>query len=136
MGYNGLMRYLGIDFGSKRVGVAVSDESNSFAFPVSVVQNSPDLLEELALVCRKYTITDIVIGESKNFSQEDNLIMKEVAIFMGQVAQHIGIPTHLHPEFLTSLEAKQIQGKNDMLDASAAALILKSYLDTHNPSHQ
>lgn len=130
------MRYLGIDFGSKRVGVAVSDESNSFGFPVAVVQNDSHLLQEIKKICEKYTITGMVVGESKNFSQQDNSIMKEVAVFVQSVAEDIGLPVYLHPEFLTSLEAKQIQGKNDMLDASAAALILKSYLDTHNHTHQ
>ena len=125
------MRYLGIDFGSKRVGIALSDESNTFAFPLMVLANSDTLLDDVIKVCRDNTVGEIVVGESKDFAQQENMIMKVVKPFVAALHEKLGIPVRLHPEFMTSLEAKQLQGKNDMLDASAAAIILKSYLDTY-----
>lgn len=125
------MRYLGIDFGSKRVGVAVSDESNSFAFPVTVLANSERLVEEIQKLCVEHRAAEIVVGESRDFSQVDNDIMKEIRPFVKKM-EELGFVVHMHPEFMSSLEAKQLQGKNTMTDASAAAIILKSYLDTHN----
>ena len=126
------MRYLGIDFGSKRVGVAVSDESNSFAFPLVVLPNSPNLIDEIKKIFIDYNIGEIVIGDSKDFAQIENEIMKEIRPFVVLLKKELNVTISLHPEFLSSLEAKQLQGKNTMLDASAAAIILKSFLDTKN----
>ena len=73
-----------------------------------------------------------MVGESRNFAQVDNEIMEQVRPFVKKMEETLELPVHLHPEFMTSQEAVQLQGKNDMLDASAAALILKSYLETKN----
>lgn len=126
------MKYLGIDYGSKRVGFATSNDEGTMAFPLTVVQNTEDLMIDIIKICLENNIGGIVVGESKNFSQEDNEIMKEIKPFVENLKEKSGLPVHLHPEFLTSQEAERLQGKNDMLDASAAALILKSYLDTKN----
>ena len=128
------MRYLGIDYGAKRVGLAVSDDSESFALPLSVIPNSEDLLNEIVKICKEQNVGTVVVGESKDFSGEVNNIMKEIAPFVKSLEEKLDLPVHMHPEFLTSKEAEQLQGKNDMLDASAAALILKSYLDTKSSS--
>ena len=126
------MRYLGIDFGSKRIGLAVSDEAGNFAFPLSVLQNSEDAAEPILRICREKNIGTIVVGDSENFQMKKNHIMKEVALFVEKLKGISGLPVLLHPEFLTSQEAERLQGKNDMLDASAAAIILKSFLEIKN----
>jgi putative holliday junction resolvase len=125
------MKYLGIDFGSKRIGLAVSDETGSFALPLRVLENTENLLQEISEICKQKNIDEIVIGESKNFEMEENEIMKEINLFVKKIKGELKLPIHMHPEFLSSAEAERLQGKNDMLDASAAAIILKSYLDTH-----
>ena len=129
--YNVLMRYLGVDFGGKRVGIAVSDESGSFAFPLTVLSNSEDLLDEVGKICKENEVEEIVVGESMDLSFKENDIMKEITPFVGSLKRKLRLPVHMHPEFLTSQEARRLQGKNKMNDASAAALILKSYLDTN-----
>ena len=119
---------MGIDFGSKRVGVALSDESNAFALPYKVLKNSKTLLDELNdIICEK-EVTHIVLGESKNFHGEDNVIMEKMRVFKTDIENKFQKPVIFEPEFLTSHQATQFQGKNDMLDASAAAIILQSYL--------
>lgn len=125
------MKMLGIDYGSKNVGIAISDERLKFAFPLVVLQNSEVLIYDIGRICKENNIAGIVIGESKDFHQKDNEIMKEIVPFAKQLEADLQIPVFMHPEFLTSAEAERIQGKNSMHDASAAALILKSYLDTH-----
>jgi putative Holliday junction resolvase len=127
--YNGAMRYLGIDYGSKRVGVALSDEGNTFALPHSVIQNSEELVEDLRKIIHENKVGHIILGESKNFKGEDNKIMKDIRNFKEDLENTLNMPVIFEPEFLTSHEAEHIQGKNDMHDASAAALILKSYLE-------
>lgn len=129
------MRYLGIDFGTKRVGVAVSDEAGLFAFPLVVVENSPSLVDDIAALVAEHHVGTVVVGESKNFSFADNPVMADITPFVEQLKKRLGMPVVLHPEFLTSQEAERLQGKNAMLDASAAALILKSYLDIHGTNN-
>jgi putative holliday junction resolvase len=125
------MRYLGIDYGEKRVGLALSDEQGDFSYPLSVIQNSDNLVSEIKDICKENNVGTIVIGESKNFNQEENPIMKSVKVLKSNLEKETVLPVKLHPEFMTSLEAERLQGHNDMHDASAAALILKSYLETN-----
>ena len=125
------MKYLGIDFGLKRIGLAVSDETNSFAFPLSVLENTENLVSEIVSICKEKDIRCVIVGESKDFSMRENQIMGEIKSFVENLEKE-GLKVEMHPEFLTSAEAEHVQGKNDMLDASAAAIILKSYLDTKN----
>jgi putative Holliday junction resolvase len=123
------MRTLGIDFGSKRIGIALSDESNGFALPYGVVENNKYIVREIKELCVLNDVGEIVIGESKDFKGEDNVIMEMITPFIESLKQVVAIPVVLHPEFMTSSQAERLQGKNDMLDASAAAIILSSYLE-------
>lgn len=123
------MRYLGIDYGSKRVGVAISDSTLAFANPLAVLKNDSFLVSEIQKICKEKVVTGVVVGDSKDFDFKDNYIMKEIKPFVENLKKVLGIPVYMHPEFLTSREAEHIQGRGEMLDASAAALILKSYLE-------
>jgi putative Holliday junction resolvase len=126
------MKYLGIDYGTKRVGIALSDEGATFALPLKVLPNSKnnhDLLDSINEVVCDNEVKTIVLGESKDFKGEDNKIMDKIREFKEVLENKLQIPVILEPEFLTSHAAEQFQGKNDMHDASAAALILQSYLD-------
>lgn len=125
------MRYLGIDYGSKRVGIAISDPTKTIASPLTVLKNDSTLISEISDICKNKSIELVVVGESKNFDFRDNFIMKEIRPFVENLKKTLGIPVNYHPEFLTSREAEHIQGGGEMLDASAAALILKSYIETN-----
>lgn len=124
-------KYLGIDFGSKRIGISISDFSKKIAFPLVVLKNSETILDEISVLCKKNNIALVVIGDSKDFSGKDNTIMKDVYKFKEDLLKN-RIDAILYPEFLTSFQAERVTGKNDMIDASAAALILQSYLDKIN----
>ena len=126
------MRLLGIDYGDKRVGLALTDESGRFALPYKVVANTPQLLETVAEICQDSKVVTIILGESKNWQGKANPIMKRIKAFKVKLAKATDLPIIFEPEFLTSAEAERIQGKGENLDASAAALILKSYLDKHH----
>ena len=126
------MKYLGIDYGGKNVGIAVSDDGGKLAFAKAVLKNDKNLIENVAKICGEEKIDAIVLGESLDFNGQPNLIMKNILIFKDNLKKMSGLKIYLEPEFLTSAEAERIQGKTDKLDASAAALILKSYLDKLN----
>lgn len=123
------MRYIGIDFGSKKIGLALSDESNTFALPHEVLPSGQNLVGEIAKIIKENGVTGIILGESKNFKGADNKIMKKIEQFKKDIEERAGLPVIFEPEFLTSRQARAIQGETVMHDASAAALILQSYLD-------
>jgi putative Holliday junction resolvase len=122
------MKYLGIDYGEKNVGIAVSDDSGKLAFAKTVLKNDKHLLKNILKICDEEKVGAIVMGDSFDFSGQPNNIMKGVLKFKKDLEKN-DLIVYLEPEFLTSAEAERIQGKNDKIDASAAALILKSYLD-------
>ncbi len=122
------MKLLGIDYGSKRVGLAHSDEAGQFAMPLIVLVNTKNLLEEVVAAAKEKGVKEIVIGESKNYAGEANAILADSLNFKKEL-ETAGFTVHLEPEFMTSAHVEKLQGKTEMLDASAAALILQSYLD-------
>lgn len=123
------MRYLGIDYGAKRVGLAVSDESGRVAFPEIIVENKTDLIEKITKLCAKKKVEQIVLGESLNFKREANPIMVEITKFKAKLEQGLNLPVILEPEWLTSALAARSAGRGAAADDSAAALILQTYLD-------
>ncbi len=130
--YSGEVKYMGIDYGEKRVGLALSNESNEFSLPFKVLPNNKILLQEIQKICVEKNVTDVVVGESKDFHGNKNPIMERISIFVSELEKTSGVKVHLEPEFLTSHQAQHIQGKTDMIDASAAAIILKSFLERNN----
>ena len=122
------MRYLGIDFGEKRVGIALSDEDGKIAFPKVVLINDGELLKNITDLCLTNSVETVVMGESRDYHGKINEIMWKIDGFRKQL-ETLGIKVVFEPEFMTSIQASQITGENDMIDASAAAIILQSYLD-------
>lgn len=125
------MRYLGIDYGSKRVGLALSDEGGKFAMPHSVIPNDHKLVEKIVTIC-KGGVEGIVLGESVNDKNENNKIMELITPFKKELEGTTRLPVIFEKEYMSSQHAEFFQGKHDMLDASAAALILQRFLDKHN----
>ena len=131
------MRYLGIDYGSKKIGLALSDEAGTMGFPHIIVPNTPHLVDELCALITKEHIGAIVIGESRNLTGGENPIAKDARILGDKLAQHADVPVFFESEIFTSVEARRAPAKEEKtrapkarvdVDASAAALILTSYL--------
>ena len=126
------MKYLGIDYGTKRIGIATSNDDGTMAFPKSVLDNDNKIIQNLGGLIKENDIKTIVLGESKNYKMEDNEIMEDIYDLKKIIESQFEVDVVFHPEVLTSMEAAQIQGRNDMLDASAATIILQNYLDLIN----
>lgn len=122
------MRKLGIDYGTKKVGLAMTDESGSMAFPHSVIPNTPHLLKTLVVIINKEKIAEIVIGHSLDRNGQPNAVHTEVEALMLDLTLETGLPIHLQSEQYTTQAAIQLQGKTAMTDAAAAALILDSFI--------
>lgn len=137
------MRYAGIDYGSKRIGIALSDEAGTMGFPHSIVRNTPRLVGEICALIAREKIGAIVIGESRNLAGADNPIAKDARALGELLAEGAGVPVFYESEVFTSAEARRAPEKEmksrgakrrGAVDDSAAALILTSYLSRINTS--
>lgn len=122
------MRLLGIDYGSKKTGLALTDESGTMAFPHSVVPTDAKLLATIEKLIMKEKVGEIVLGYSLNRDGKPNTIHAAAEELMLDLTLAVGLPVHLQPEQYTTQAAIQLQGRNTQTDASAAALILDAYL--------
>lgn len=119
---------MGIDYGKKRVGIAFTDEAGLMAFPHSVIINSENLLTELIALIEEKQVSEIVIGLSLGRDGQPNKIQKEVEELITDLTLQVGLPVHLEPEQYTTQEAIRFQGRTDKTDASAASIILNSFI--------
>ncbi|MFH0755062.1 MAG: Holliday junction resolvase RuvX [bacterium] len=123
------MKYLGIDYGEKRIGFAISDIEGKIAFPKMVLENNSKLIQKILILCKESNIDIIVIGESKNYEGEYNKINFKIISFKKKLSLIIKLPIFFEPEFMSSIQVEKTFGKNDMLDASSAAIILQTFMD-------
>jgi len=123
---------LGVDYGEKRIGLALSDESGKLAFPYKILENNKGVVNELVILLKKRGISTVVLGESLNAEGVPNEIMKWAKYFKEELEEKGGVVCIFEPEFFTSFHAAQAEHNQKKLDASAAALILQRYLDKTN----
>ncbi|MEZ4103024.1 MAG: RuvX/YqgF family protein [Candidatus Paceibacterota bacterium] len=131
------MKTLGIDYGRKRIGLAISDENQKIAFPYSVVQNKENLVNIIKELSKKEGFEKIALGDPG-----ENTIREEVILFM-EILKKEGFQVFLEKEFMTSLHTdmfvntkpiarKTAKKREEKKDQSAAALILQRFLDKNN----
>jgi putative Holliday junction resolvase len=122
------MRYLGIDYGGKRIGLAVSSEN--IAFPHSVVDNNANTVGIIRQIVEKEKIGGVVVGDTRTISGKENPITRSADAFVEQLKGEITIPVERVFEAMSSIEASRYAEKGDEHnDAAAAAVILQRYLD-------
>jgi putative Holliday junction resolvase len=133
-------RYLALDVGSKRIGVAVSDELGITAQPVLTLERrrkTREDLRSLARLARRYAVAGIVVGNPLHISGQQSPRSARTQAFAAELAALSGLPIHMWDERLTTSEAHQIlyeagharQDHRRVIDQVAATLILQSFLD-------
>jgi putative holliday junction resolvase len=131
-------RVLAIDYGRKRIGLAVSDELGVTAQPLSILvrTNRQNDVRRLREICREHGVAQIVVGHPLHMSGQAGEMASEAAHFGARVQKELGIPVELVDERLTSWEAEQLAAqtqsaarKKGALDDLAAAILLREYLD-------
>ncbi len=128
------MRLLGIDYGRKRVGIALSDMEQNFVFPKEIIENNENLVKKIVEIINQNEIGGVVIGESVDYDGKDNPLMKAINRFADKLKEKINIPIYFEEEILTTQEAKRLQDRHAKIDASAAAIILQTFID-RNKNH-
>jgi putative Holliday junction resolvase len=136
------MRCLGIDYGTKRVGLAHGDEVG-VATPLPALVDTDEAVRwrKLGEVIQQRRITDLVLGYPYNMDGSVGFKAKEVDGFAAKLKAAFGLPVHLVDETLTSSEAESSIAKKDrrglrgsgLVDSRAACLILQDYLDQKFP---
>jgi putative Holliday junction resolvase len=134
------VRYLGLDVGNRRIGVAVSDELGLTAQPVLTLErkrNQRDDLRSLARLCRRFAVVGIVVGNPVHLDGGVSPQAAKIQAFAAELGSLSGLPIHLWDERLTTREAHQIlyeagharQKHRRVVDQVAATLILRSFME-------
>lgn len=133
------MKYIGIDYGTKRIGLAVSDDGGKIAFPLTTVPAGQGALSNIDALIKENSVQKIIIGESRDFAGAPNPVMEDIEQFKKDIEVLTGLPAEYERELFTSAQAarqfapepksRKANPSHDKLDAAAAALILQSYLD-------
>ncbi|MDH4202175.1 MAG: Holliday junction resolvase RuvX [Phycisphaerae bacterium] len=133
------MRYLAIDHGQKRTGLAISDASETLVSPHAVIEtsNQEELLRRILKVIDQEQIDAVVIGLPLNMDDSEGPRAKRVRQFVSGFEAQTNCPVILHDERLSSFEADCLSGdlnltrkkKKKRLDAIAAAAILRSFIE-------
>ena len=132
-------RILAIDYGRKRIGLAISDELGLTSQPLAVVvrRNRAADLKSLREICGKYAVNLIVVGHPIHITGDVGEMAGEAARFAARLAKNLKIETEMLDERLTSWQARQTisetssrqRRKSQAIDDVAAAVLLRDYLE-------
>lgn len=136
------MRFLGIDYGERRIGLSFGDELG-VATPLPAI-TTPDEAKRraaLAAVVRERRVTELVMGHPLNMDDTAGPKAKEIEAVAARLREEFGLPVHLVDERLTSYAAEETIAKakrrdvraSGIIDSRAATLILQDYLDQRFP---
>ena len=135
-------RILALDYGEKRIGLAISDPLGVTAQGLGTIEykNLKEAIAEIKNVIARYSVEELVLGLPLNLKGEIGSIAREVQKFADQLKSETGIPVSFWDERLTSVEAERAliqMGKSPSLnkkqiDEIAAILILQGYLQTQH----
>jgi len=131
------MRYLAIDYGEKRTGLAICDANETIVTPLAVINGRKELQKKISAVIRKEDVEAVVIGLPLNMDGSEGSQAKLVLKFAEQLREHLDVPVHFQDERLSSFDAEQKLAPAELtrskrrkrLDAVAAASILEAFLE-------
>lgn len=147
------MKYLGIDYGTKKIGFAVSDDRGVIAFPWGITENNPMIINTIKKIIDDTHIEKIVIGKSMDSDGQDNPVQKKIHQFADLLKKETGLAIDMQDERFSSIAArghlyrkgniaheqwsgKENKKRREPVDAGAAAIILQRYLDKKKESRQ
>ncbi len=133
------MRALGIDFGERRIGIAISDPEGRLAVPLATVERETDrrAIGRIAEIAAREGVARLVVGEPVGLDGERGPAARRARAFAARLAERTGLPCELVDEALTSVEARQrlaaagadLRRDPGRIDAVAAQILLQDALD-------
>lgn len=131
-------KLLALDYGQKRIGVAVSDAEQrySFARPPVVVSNVGEQLSAIAKLVRSEAIEQIIIGLPVNLNGKETDQTRTVRIFADRLAAAAGVPIEFRDERLTTKQGQKLisDDRTGRLDSQVAKQLLEEYLEQRSRS--
>lgn len=137
------MKLLGLDYGTKTVGVSVSDGLGITAQPLeTITRKSPNKLRKtlarIEVIVEEYGIEKIVLGNPKNMNNTAGARVEETLAFKEMLERRTDLPVVLWDERLTTMESERIlmaggvrrENRKEVIDQIAASIILQSYMDS------
>jgi len=135
------VRVLGIDLGSKRIGIAASDRSGTIATPLTVLKRSGSLpvdYKAIAALVLEEEAVAIVVGLPLNMDGSEGAAARNARIEAERLTTVVGVPVYVHDERRSTVEADRVlmernmnaQDRRKVVDKVAAAVILQSWLDS------
>lgn len=127
------MRLLGIDYGDKKIGLAIGDDETRISSPLELISNDETIFERLAEVVKSEGVDEIVVGvplATGGFHGPEQL--EKTRAFIAKLKEQVKIPIHEEDESYTTAESIRLQkeeGAGAAEDALAAMLILRAYLE-------
>lgn len=135
------MKYLGIDYGTQKIGLAVSDASGTMAFPKTIIGSGISALRNILDLIASEEIEKIVVGNSMDLAGGRNQLMEDIDAFIEELEKLTGLPIVLQDERFTSSAVRAFDWTKPVatprrtsvprpaLDDRAAAIMLQRYLD-------
>ena len=132
------MRFLGIDYGTRRWGLAYGDELGvATPLPALVESDAGRRALALAAVIRARRITELVVGHPLNLDESEGFKARDAAAFAERLRAEFGLPVHLADERLTTYEAELTMDKvrrrglraSGVVDSRAATIMLQDFLN-------
>lgn len=135
------MRYLAIDYGTRRTGLAICDPGETIVSPLTVLQSRESLPEQIAQIVETENVEAVVLGLPLNMDGSEGPQTQLVKKFADQLQSRLSIPVYLQDERLSSFGAEEKlapanltrRKMKERLDAVAAAEILEAFLEQNHP---
>ena len=121
------MKILGIDYGKKWIGLAISDDGRRLAFAYKTLENNDKIFSALNEIVKKEEIYKIIIGLPLNKEMKPTRQTAETENWAGELITKVEVQIDFENEIFTSKAADKLGAKNQ--HAAAAAIFLQSYLD-------
>ena len=131
-------RLLAIDYGHKRLGLALSDETHSIASPLPAELRGEKLFSQLQRLCITHAVDKIVIGLPVTMRGKEERAAESIRAFAEQLGKQLKLPIVLLDERLTTAQAEKLmighsvsrKRRKEHIDSLAAAILLQTYLDS------
>jgi len=136
------LRIMGIDYGDRKIGIAVSDQLGWTAQGVETIVRQPGLakdLDKIREIAQKYAVVKVVVGLPRNMNGTTGPMGEKALAFAEKTRQHLQLPVETWDERLTTVAAERLlisadvrrAKRRQVIDKMAASIMLQGYLDAH-----